>query len=549
MTKIAIYIRVSTEDQVREGYSLEVQREYLTNFAKQQGYEVFEVYADEGISAGSTERPALQKLLADAKQKKFDLVLVYKIDRFSRRLKDLLNLVEKLESYGIGFKSATEPFDTTNSAGKLMFQQLGSFAEFERNRHAERVFPGMVKSIQKGNWHGSKHSPFGYHYNKEKKLLEVNKREAKIVQLIFRMRLAGKSIQRITDYLNRSKHKTRGARYFYNKFIRDILRNRLYTGKVVWNKYHYLKNPEKKGGVKWIKNDPSKVIIAQGKHKLLISEQDFEKVQKILDEKRTGPIRSRYNSYPLTGILYCSECNHRYFGISNIANHRTGRRDKWYACSGRRFHYVRCSGKTVKADAAEKMILSAIENMLESDKLKDTCPEQSRGDRWLSMTRNKKSPDLLFFNADPASIKKELTVNRKKQLKLTDLHLKNLLSEETFKEKNETLRKEEEELKSKLAGLELLLLEKENSAAYLDKVRSFLESYDNKKTELDINEKKEILGLIFKKIFIGGGAQISPSLYDPFQKIADDDENFINFAKGRQKCAVISSKLTDASKM
>ncbi len=130
---IAIYIRVSTEDQAKR-YSLEVQREHLESFAKQEGFEIFKVYQDEGISGYSTERPALKELLKDAKNKKFDLVLVYKIDRFSRNLKDLLNLVDELSSYGVGFKSATEPFDTTTSAGKLMFQQLGSFAEFERNR-------------------------------------------------------------------------------------------------------------------------------------------------------------------------------------------------------------------------------------------------------------------------------------------------------------------------------------------------------------------------------------------------------------------------------
>ncbi|MFC2062243.1 recombinase family protein [Elusimicrobiota bacterium] len=138
---ISLYIRVSTEDQAKEGYSLEVQREYLESFAEWEGYEIFKVYCDDGVSAFSTRRPALQELLEDARERKFDLVLVYKIDRFSRNLKDLLNLVDELSSYGVGFKSATEPFDTTTSAGKLMFQQLGSFAEFERNRIAERVFP------------------------------------------------------------------------------------------------------------------------------------------------------------------------------------------------------------------------------------------------------------------------------------------------------------------------------------------------------------------------------------------------------------------------
>jgi len=85
--------------------------EYLNSFAVREGCEVFKVYCDDGISAYSTRRVALQQLLADAKEKKFGLVLVYKIDRFSRNLKDLLMLVDELFSYGVGFKSATEPFE------------------------------------------------------------------------------------------------------------------------------------------------------------------------------------------------------------------------------------------------------------------------------------------------------------------------------------------------------------------------------------------------------------------------------------------------------
>jgi len=145
--KTALYLRVSTEDQAKEGYSLEVQREVLEAFAKKEGLEVYKVYSDDGISGYTSDRPALNALLADAKSGKFGLVLVSKLDRFSRNLRDLLNLVDELCNYGAGFKSAGEPFDTTTSAGKLMFQQLGSFAEFERNRIAERVFPGMVKHL------------------------------------------------------------------------------------------------------------------------------------------------------------------------------------------------------------------------------------------------------------------------------------------------------------------------------------------------------------------------------------------------------------------
>ncbi len=224
--KIAIYIRVSTEDQVREGYSLEVQREYLEDYAKREKYEVYKVYSDEGISAYSTKRPALQKLIDDAKNKKFDLVIAYKIDRFSRNLKDMLNLVDELSAYGVGFKSATEPFDTTTSAGKLMFQQLGSFAEFERNRILERVVPGMIKSVKQGYWQGSAQAPFGYSYSKEKKLLEVVPREADIVTLIYSLyAVDGYSARGITDYLNKNRYQSRSGKKFYNKFIADVLRS------------------------------------------------------------------------------------------------------------------------------------------------------------------------------------------------------------------------------------------------------------------------------------------------------------------------------------
>ncbi|MBI5399158.1 tRNA (N6-isopentenyl adenosine(37)-C2)-methylthiotransferase MiaB [Candidatus Saganbacteria bacterium] len=179
---------------------------------------IYEVYTDEGISAGTTDRPALQKLFKDARQKKFDLVIVYKIDRLSRRLKDLIEIVDQLEVSGVGFKSATEPFDTTTSAGKLMFQQLGSFAEFERNRIAERVFPGMVKSVQSGNWHGSRNSPTGYTYNKKKRLLEINEREARIVRLVYKLYLEGKNTAQIAEYLNDSKREPRAGRYFIKTY-------------------------------------------------------------------------------------------------------------------------------------------------------------------------------------------------------------------------------------------------------------------------------------------------------------------------------------------
>jgi site-specific DNA recombinase len=525
--KIAIYIRVSTEDQAKEGYSLEVQQECLESFAKREGYEIFKVYCDDGISGYSDRRPALQELLKDAKQKKFELVLVYKIDRFSRNLKDLLTLVDELSSSGVAFKSATEPFDTTTSAGKLMFQQLGSFAEFERNRIAERVFPGMVKGVKQGRWQGARFSPFGYTYNKEKKLLEIEKKEADIVKLIYTMYLAGKSTQDIAVYLNKKKYQTRTGKQFYNKFICDILKNRIYTGKIVWNKKHYDKNQKTKKHYKYIKNGPSKIIIAQGKHKPIIDEQDFEEVQKLLAvKKRRWRPRARNQEYLLAGLLTCAKCSHKYHGVSSISNHRTNKKKRWYRCSGPYVNRVRCTNKAVKAEDIEPEVIKIVAQLVENDRLKQH--------RWTTGTLpgRAKFPDFgENTKIDATLLRNKLEDNHKKQVKLTDAYLENLLGEDVYRDKMKTLRGEEDGLKKLLAGYELREIESERSEGYLNRVKDFLEGYDDGLTKVSFAQKRQMAGLLFKNIKIApaiGGARpqkrIAFSLFPPFNFLFSETE-------------------------
>ena len=525
--KIAIYIRVSTEDQAKEGYSLEVQREYLESFAKREGYEVIKVYCDDGISAYSTRRKALQQLLQDAKDKKFELVLVYKIDRFSRNLKDLLTLVDELFSYGIGFKSATEPFDSTTSAGKLMFQQLGSFAEFERNRISERVFPGMIKGVQQGNWQGARFSPFGYTYNKVKKLLEIEKREADIVKLIYTMYLAGKSTQDIAAYLNKKKYQTRTGKQFYNKFICDILKNRIYTGKIVWNKKHYDKNQKTKKHYKYIRNDPSKIIIAQGKHTPIIDEQDFEEVQKLLAvKKRRWRPRVKNQEYLLAGLLSCAKCSHKYHGVSSISNHRTNKKKRWYRCSGPYVNRVRCTNRAVKAEDIEPEVTKIVAQLVENDRLKQyrwTTGTLPGGTNFTDFGENAKIDATLLRN--------KLDDNHKKQVKLTDAYLENLLGEDVYRDKMEILRGEEDGLKKLLAGYELREIESERSEGYLNRVKDFLDGYDDGLTKVNFEQKRQMAGLLFKNIKIApavGGARpqkrIAFSLFPPFNFLFSESE-------------------------
>ena len=510
--RVSIYIRVSTEDQAKEGHSLEVQREYLEAFAKREGCEVFKIYCDDGISAYSTRRPALQELLADAKAKKFGLVLVHKIDRFSRNLKDLLMLVDELSSYGVGFKSATEPFDTTTSAGKLMFQQLGSFAEFERNRLAERVFPGMVKGVQQGNWQGARFAPFGYIYNKAKQLLEIEEREANIVKLIYTMYLSGKSTQDIAGYLDKKGYKTRTGKQFYNKFVCDILKNQIYTGKIVWNKKHYDKNQKTKKHYKCIKNDPSKILIAQGKHRSIIDEEDFAEVQKLLANKtRTWRPRAKNKEYLLTGLLTCSKCNHKYNGVSTISNHRTNKKKRWYRCSGPYASHIKCTNRSVKAEDIEPEVTKIVAQVVQNDRLKQ-C-------RWTTGTlQNGANSPHFGENAKIgfSAVKDKLKINQEKQLKLTDAYLENLLGEDVYRDKMDVLRRGEDEIKKLLAGIELRGIERERSEGYINRVKDFLDGYDDSKEKIDFATKKELAGLLFKNIKIAKKEIFSWEFFAPF---------------------------------
>jgi len=542
--KIAMYTRVSTEDQAKEGYSLEVQREYLESFAKREGYEIFKVYCDDGISAYSTRREALQQLLKDAKDKKFELVLVYKIDRFSRNLKDLLNLVDELSTCGIAFKSATEPFDTSTSAGMLMFQQLGSFAEFERNRIAERVFPGMLKGVKLGNWQGARYSPYGYRYNKANKLLEVDEQEAKIVKLIFEMCLAGKTIRFITEYLTKKKYRNRKGNIFSTKLIGDILRNRIYTGKLVWNRHHYDKNQKTKKGYAYVKNPLDKIIIAQGRHEALISEEVFNFVQKKLKERRIE-IKRKKSDYPLSGILYCAKCNHRYLGISSISNHRTGEKKRWYRCNGPQRSFIKCKNKSVKAEDIEPKVAALLDCLLRSETLKKS--------RWTTGTSLEIASPPSAARNDGGLLKDKLKNNQEKQSKLTDAYLENLLSEDVYREKVTTLRDEEEFLKKLLAGYELIEMERERSEGYINRVKDFLDSYDDSKEKLDFADKKELARLLFKNIKIApaiGGSlppkRISFSLFAPFNFLLSETEKKLQCQKNQKVIKICQKKSTSA---
>ena len=147
----AIYVRVSTEEQVRQGISLSAQEEALKNYASALGYEIFRIYKDEGKSAKDIQhRPEMVQILQDAEAKKFQAILIYKLDRFSRSLRDLIETIEKLKEWDVDFISLQDKIETTSASGKLMFHIISAFAEFERNVTGERTKFSLDKKARDG---------------------------------------------------------------------------------------------------------------------------------------------------------------------------------------------------------------------------------------------------------------------------------------------------------------------------------------------------------------------------------------------------------------
>jgi site-specific DNA recombinase len=240
--KVAVYARVSTEEQAKEGFSVDAQIDKCRSFCNAREWEVFKIYKDAGYSAGSMNRPALELMLRDADEKKFDIILVYKIDRFSRNLKDLIMVLEDLKSKKINFTSVTEQIDTTSAMGEAFFQIIGVFAQLERGMVKERVKLAFDRKIKIGE--ALYRAPLGYVYQNKKLVPDPENKDK--IQEIFEMWAQGISYRSICDRFNLS-----------TSTLYQILKNPIYIGKI---KY--------------------KEELHKGKHKPLISEELFNEVNK-----------------------------------------------------------------------------------------------------------------------------------------------------------------------------------------------------------------------------------------------------------------------------
>lgn len=193
---VAVYLRVSTDEQAREGYSIAAQRDRLLAFCRAQSWNVVGIYADEGHSGATLDQPHLTRLREDVKAGRVNLVLVWKVDRLSRRVSHLAQLVDEFDRHGCGFRSVTEPFDTSHAAGRAFLQMLAVFAEFEREMIRERITQGIHQRVKEGHIHG-RPKALGYIVPGNGQVWQVDEREAGVVRWIYDQYLRGVGSMRI----------------------------------------------------------------------------------------------------------------------------------------------------------------------------------------------------------------------------------------------------------------------------------------------------------------------------------------------------------------
>jgi len=222
-----IYVRVSTEEQAQEGFSVRAQIEKLKSYALLKDWDIFDIYADEGISGKNiVDRPAINRLIADIESGKVNNVLVFKVDRLTRNTKNLLELVELFEDCNCSFNSLTESIDTETPSGRMFLKIIGIFAEFERENLATRLRLGFERKVKEGYTLATRFTSYGYIRENGERIQTIHPDEAKIVKEIFSMFVEkNMAMLKIARTLNERKVPTKGNSLWDATAIKTTLNN------------------------------------------------------------------------------------------------------------------------------------------------------------------------------------------------------------------------------------------------------------------------------------------------------------------------------------
>lgn len=442
--KIALYSRVSTSEQSEHGYSIHEQEQVLIKEVVKNypGYD-YETYIDSGISGKNIEgRPAMKRLLQDVKDNKIEMVLSWKLNRVSRSMRDVFNIIHEFKEHGVGYKSISENIDTSNASGEVLVTMFGLIGSIERQTLISNVKFSMNAKARSGEAITGRVLGYTLSLNPltQKNDLVIDENEAHIVREIFDLYLNhNKGLKAITTILNQKGYRTINQKPFSVFGVKYILNNPVYKGFVRFNN-HQNWAVQRRGG----KSDENDVILVKGKHEAIINEDVFDQVHEKLASKSFKPGRPIGGDFYLRSLIKCPECGNnmvcrRTYYKTKKSKERTIKR--YYICSlFNRSGSSACHSNSINAEVVERVINVHLNRILsQPDIIKQIASN-------VIEELKQKHSNQTEIKYDIDSLEKQKAKLKTQQERLLDLYLDEEIDSEILKDKQSQMNQQLEVL-------------------------------------------------------------------------------------------------------
>lgn len=451
--KCVIYVRVSTDEQAKHGYSIAAQIEKLEAYCVSQGWDLVHIYIDDGYSAKDLNRPQFEEMMKKIKDETIDVLLVYRLDRLTRSVVDLYSILKELDEHNCKFKSATEVYDTTNAMGRLFITLVAAIAQWERENTAERVRMGMEKKTRLGKWKGGA-PPYGYKIEGDQ--LIVDEDEAEIVKEVFRLSKTF-GFYTIAKQLTQKGYATRKGSDWHVDSVRGIANNPVYAGYLTFSE-----------SLKEYKKPPREQKLYEGNQERIIPREEFWELQDILDKRRTFGGKRETSNYYFSSILKCARCGHA------MSGHKSGNK-KTYRCSGKKAG-KKCTSHMILEDNLVKAVFLKFDELVGG---------------FVSSEGQADYPTERFDE-----LKKELATIQKIIQKKKVMYENDIIDIEELIEETEKLRTREKELQKELKSIQ------QESRFDNDTLKSIIENIETLWPHATEYERKHLMTTLFKQLVI-----------------------------------------------
>jgi site-specific DNA recombinase len=471
------YCRVSTEEQsTADHYSLGNQEQKARDYARAKGWTIARVRKD--VASGKdTDRPGFQDLLSAIRAREIDLVVVYRLDRLSRNVRDIYDVLDAMRKHDVGFVSISEGFDTTTAMGRAMLGVAAVFAQLTREMIAENVKDGLMRRAESGKWNGPKwNPPYGYRYVTGGTIEPVPE-QAAVVRDIFRWFTESKwGTSKIARYLNtqgvRRECGMKGSGQWHQSKVWETLQNPVYAGKL---------------------NAGDRLV--EGSHERLIDEALWSATQEMVASRRKQAPRTKASPHLLSGLVRCGTCGRllaaqkasydtssgkrRYVGFRHSRNEFAGERH--------------CAGAYHRGDTLEAAVIEALFDIARTSGIRQAALEEAR-----KRSETEGAP----LRAERERLESRLADADRKFGEWARRLDEGIIDEAQFKAWNETLRAEKARDAGRLREVEEKLGADQHLDVTVAELERVWEDLPQVWENLEFEERRELLRLLVEKVSI-----------------------------------------------